>query len=197
MTEPAPARAARERIETERLALTAPSIDDAPESLDFYLRNIAHFARWDPPRPPGFHSLAWQRTMLVRASTDFRAQAALRYWVRDRASPTRIIGNVSFSQIARGPFQSAMLGYSVDVGSEGRGLMAEALRAALDEVFSERVALHRVQANARVENERSLRLLDRLGFEREGLARRYLFIDGDWRDHVMTALRSPLERAPE
>ena len=51
MTEPAPARAARERIETERLALTAPSLDDAPESLDFYLRNIAHFARCAMSRP--------------------------------------------------------------------------------------------------------------------------------------------------
>jgi len=56
-----------------------------------------------------------------------------------------------------------------------------------------------VQANARPENARSLRLLDRLGFEREGYARQYLFIDGAWRDHVLTALRAPdwpVDRAP-
>ena len=52
-------------------------------------------------------------------------------------------------------------------------------------------SLHRVQANVRPENARSLALLEGLGFEREGLARRYLFIDGAWRDHVTTALRHP------
>jgi len=55
------------------------------------------------------------------------------------------------------------------------------------EVFSPSVNLHRIQANVRPENARSLTLLDALGFVREGLAREYLFIDGAWRDHVMTA----------
>jgi ribosomal-protein-alanine N-acetyltransferase len=69
--------------------------------------------------------------------------------------------------------------------------MREALIAVLADAFGPRVNLHRVQANARPENLRSLGLLDRLGFEREGLAREYLFIDGAWRDHVMTAKRHP------
>jgi ribosomal-protein-alanine N-acetyltransferase len=80
-----------------------------------------------------------------------------------------------------------MLGYSIDAELEGRGLMREALAAAIAEVFSPTVNLHRIQANVRPENARSLTLLDALGFVREGLAREYLFIDGAWRDHVMTA----------
>jgi [ribosomal protein S5]-alanine N-acetyltransferase len=84
-----------------------------------------------------------------------------------------------------------MLGYSIDAAHEGRGLMREALDAVLTDAFGPRVGLHRVQANVRPENTRSLALLERLGFEREGLAREYLFIDGAWRDHVMTALRAP------
>ena len=51
--------------------------------------------------------------------------------------------------------------------------------------------LHRVQANVRPENARSLRLLEQAGFEREGFAREYLFIDGAWRDHIMLAIRNP------
>jgi ribosomal-protein-alanine N-acetyltransferase len=91
-----------------------------------------------------------------------------------------------------------MLGYSIDAAHEGRGLMREALEAVLADAFG-RLGLHRVQANVRPENARSLALLARLGFEREGLAREYLFIDGAWRDHVMTARRAPgwpAERAP-
>ncbi len=84
-----------------------------------------------------------------------------------------------------------MLGYSIDAAHEGRGLMHEALTAALADAFGPRVGLHRVQANVRPENTRSLHLLARLGFGIEGVAKEYLFIDGAWRDHVLTALRAP------
>jgi [ribosomal protein S5]-alanine N-acetyltransferase len=110
-----------------------------------------------------------------------------------------VIGHLRLSQIARGPFHSAMLGYTIDAACEGRGLMSEALRAVIAEAFGPRLALHRIQANARIENRRSLALLERLGFVREGLARNYLYIDGAWRDHVMTALLNPawpVDRAP-
>ena len=84
-----------------------------------------------------------------------------------------------------------MVGYQIDREFEGRGLMREALSTAIDELFSPHVNLHRVQANVRPENVRSLGLLERLGFVREGLARDYLYIDGAWRDHVTTARLNP------
>jgi ribosomal-protein-alanine N-acetyltransferase len=83
-----------------------------------------------------------------------------------------------------------MLGFAIDREFEGRGLMREALAASIDWLFGT-LNLHRVQASHRPENERSRRLLARLGFEREGLARQYLFIDGAWRDHVINAKLNP------
>jgi ribosomal-protein-alanine N-acetyltransferase len=68
--------------------------------------------------------------------------------------------------------------------------MREALHAVIEHAFSPAVHLHRIQANVRPENGRSVRLLQRLGFEDEGLAREYLFIDGAWQDHRMFALRN-------
>ena len=83
-----------------------------------------------------------------------------------------------------------MLGFAIDRDYEGRGLMHEALAASIDWLFGA-LNLHRVQASHRPENLRSERLLARLGFAREGLAREYLFIDGAWRDHVINARLNP------
>ena len=83
-----------------------------------------------------------------------------------------------------------MLGYAIDGQLQGQGLMREGLAAIIKFAFSSEMHLHRLQANVRPENVRSLRLLEQLGFEREGFARDYLFIDGAWRDHAMFALRN-------
>ena len=106
-----------------------------------------------------------------------------------------VVGECNFAQIFRGPFQSCYLGYALDAGRQGKGLMAEALRAALGHVFGA-MGLHRVQANYRPENLRSARLLARLGFQPEGIGKDYLVIDGAWRDHVLTALRNPAHPGP-
>jgi ribosomal-protein-alanine N-acetyltransferase len=79
------------------------------------------------------------------------------------------------------------LGFSICQDFQGQGLMHEALRCAIDFVLKE-LELHRVMANYRPENERSHRLLQRLGFEHEGRARAYLKIDGRWTDHILTSL---------
>jgi ribosomal-protein-alanine N-acetyltransferase len=69
--------------------------------------------------------------------------------------------------------------------------MHEALRAVIDEAFSPRLNLHRIQAAVRPENARSLAVVARLGFDAIGLSPRYLFIAGDWRDHQLFALTNP------
>ena len=107
-----------------------------------------------------------------------------------------MIGSLHFSHVARGAFQSAMLGYALDEAHVGQGLMNEAIVAGLEEMFSPRVNLHRVQAAYRPENVRSARVLERLGFRQEGLAPAYLYIDGAWRDHIITSLHNPAFIAP-
>ncbi len=141
-----------------------------------------------------------QRERLAASAAAVTAGSLIGWWLfLHDESPEQAVGQIHLSQIARAPFCNAMLGYSIDSAHEGRGLMHEALLAVLADAFGPRVGLHRVQANVRPENTRSLALLGRLGFEREGLAREYLFIDGAWRDHVLTARRAPrwpADRAP-
>jgi ribosomal-protein-alanine N-acetyltransferase len=177
-------------LSTERLRLVHMEVAHARLLADFFRRNERHLAPWDPPRPSGIVQTEYWASEGERAVDEYLAGAVVRWLLMPRDDPSRVIGRVNITQIVRGPFQSCMLGYAVDEAHEGLGLMSEALEAAIDHVFNV-LRLHRVQANYVPHNERSGRLLKRLGFEREGLARDYLFIDGAWRDHVLTARLNP------
>jgi len=175
---------------TERLLLRHAQPGSEERTQAFFERNREHFSRWDPPVPPDFYTVPFWHRGLARALEDFYADRSVRFdLVEAKAPDGPLIGRIAFSQIFRGPFQSCMLGYQIDCEHEGRGLMFEGLAAAIAYMFETR-GLHRVQANYLEENERSARLLARLGFVREGLAKEYLFIGGRWRDHVMTARRN-------
>jgi ribosomal-protein-alanine N-acetyltransferase len=175
---------------TARLRIELAAPEHATLHAAFFARNREHFARWDPPRgrveTPGY----WSRA-LAASLADFDAGrgVALAVLLREHAAGP-LVARINFTQIARGAFHSCMLGFAVDRELEGRGLMHESLAAAIDWLF-EALNLHRVQASHRPENLRSARLLARLGFVPEGLAREYLYIDGAWRDHVVNARLNP------
>ena len=98
-----------------------------------------------------------------------------------------LAGVVNFSEIVRGAFHSAYVGYYAFAPFAGDGYMSEGFGLALDFAFR-RMKLHRVEANVQPANRRSLALVERLGFEREGYSRRYVKIAGRWRDHVRYAM---------
>ena len=107
-----------------------------------------------------------------------------------------LVARINFTQIARAAFQSCVLGYSLDGGQQGRGLMSEALEAAIRHVFDAR-RLHRIQAAVRPENARSVAVMKRLGFQYIGMAPLYLFIDGAWRDHGLYQRLNPTVRVDQ
>ncbi|WP_437756622.1 GNAT family N-acetyltransferase [Sorangium sp. So ce1389] len=183
-------------IETPRLRLSIPPLELAGRYLDYFERNREHLARWDPPRPEGFYTEAFWRERLQRDRDDLDGDRALRLAIQWRDAPGgEVIGVCNFNQFVRGAFQAATLGYSLDQRAVGSGVMSEALEAAIAHMF-DTLGFHRVMANYLPYNERSGRLLRRLGFVVEGYARDYLFIDGAWRDHVLTALTNPRAAHP-
>ena len=174
-------------LSTGRLLVSLPRDDQAAAMLDFVARNREHLKPWNPPEPDGLYTLAHWHAVVAKCAAAFAANSAVRFWIADREQPGRIIGSVGYSQLARGPFCSCVLGYQIDRECEGRGLMSEALRATNRFMFDEQ-KLHRIAANYRPENIRSGRLLAKLGFRIEGYARDYLYIDGAWRDHILTSI---------
>lgn len=188
------------QITTARLLLRTPDVAWAGAVADFHRVNQAHFAPWDPPRDADFFQAATQARRLAHSAQAVADGTQVEWWLFARDDEHRVIGHLRLSQIVRGAFHNAMLGYAIGAAQQGHGLMYEALHAALDDAFGPRLRLHRVQANARPENRRSLALLERLGFRREGYAPAYLFIAGAWRDHVMTARLNPhwpVDAAPQ
>ncbi len=178
-------------VETPRLALVLPGPHRAAACAAHHHDNAAHLGPWAPPRAPGFHAPAAWAERLRAAHAAHAAGTALRSWIAWRDRPDGpLLGQASLEVIGRGTFLAANLGYGLAAGAEGQGIMTEALRALCAHAFGA-LGLHRIQANHMPENARSAAVLARLGFVVEGRARDYLYIDGAWRDHVLTSLTNP------
>jgi [ribosomal protein S5]-alanine N-acetyltransferase len=183
-------------LTTPRLCLLMLPPDQAARQCRYFLDNKQHLAPWEPIRPPGFYAEDFWQWRLEQNLDDFRGDRSLRLALVERDAPDgAVVGQVGFSNFVRGSMQGCTLGYSIAASHEGRGLMFEALEAGVAHVFGH-MGMHRVEANYLPDNERSARLLARLGFREEGFSRDYLFIAGAWRDHVRTALVNPTPMRP-
>jgi ribosomal-protein-alanine N-acetyltransferase len=97
------------------------------------------------------------------------------------------VGVINLNNIIRGAFQNAFLGYYAFVPFAGQGLMREGMELLLEYAFGG-LKLHRVEANIQPDNLASISLVKRCGFAKEGFSKRYLQVDGGWRDHERWAL---------
>ena len=160
---------------------------DAAEWSRLRLANEAWLSPWEPTAAVPWrdrHSPAAYRAMRRVVARRARLGTSLPFAVRVEG---RLAGQVTVDNIVRGALRSGYLGYWIDRSVAGRGMASLAVALVCDHAFTQ-VGLHRLQADIRPENVRSRRLVERLGFRQEGLLRRYLDIDGDWRDHLAYAL---------
>ena len=180
-------------LKTRRLSVRLAAGPDAPQIVDYFERNREFFRPTDPVRPAEFFTESFWRDQANRALQEFHRDLAVRFVLFGENG--RVVGTANFTQIYRGPFQACFLGYGLDEMEQGKGLMTEALEAAISYVFDE-LNLHRIMANYMPHNAKSAAVLKRLGFEIEGQARDYILINGQWRDHVLTSRINPRWRDP-
>lgn len=162
---------------TTRLA----TVDDGP-ALAAQIRADREFLRpWEPDRPAEYFTDDGQRAVLAGMLRDHAEGRSLPHLI---VVDGRVVGRIALTNIARGPFQSAQLGYWVAADVNGRGVATAAVARVVRIAFDE-LGLHRLEAGTLVHNVASQRVLERNGFLRYGLAPRYLRIAGDWQDHVL------------
>lgn len=197
--------------ETDRLTLRALRAEDEAAFVRLVSESVEAWRPWVPAGPPDTTAEDQFRRELDRSVRGARAGTHLRLAAFDRSggiqgsgayardadedpsetSGSELIGLFALNEIVRGVFQSAYASWQVGASQMGRGLGTEGVRGLLDVAFGadpEGIGLHRVQANIMPSNAASLRIAEKLGFRREGLAARYLKIAGQWEDHVMLAL---------
>lgn len=175
------------RLETQRLLLTVAERRDAPALRDYLLRNDAYHAPWSPPKPPDPFALEVIEARIDESRREYEAGRTVRFVIRLRADLVGIIGTATVSNIHLGALRAGVVGYDLDEGHVGHGYMNEALTAVIRHAF-DALKLHRLEANYLPTNDRSGRVLRRLGFVVEGYSRDYLFIGGGYKDHIRTAL---------
>jgi ribosomal-protein-alanine N-acetyltransferase len=179
------------RIVTERLVLQPPRTGDVTRMRLALRQNAAHLRPWSVAPAPGEDpaSLTSVSRAVLRHRREWKLGQTYVLLMFDRHNPNAIIGRVALGGVLRGAFQNAYLGYWVDESRQNQGLMTEAVRATTAFAF-ESAGLHRVQAAVMPRNGASQRVLEKVGYRREGVALRYLCIAGRWEDHILFAMTS-------
>lgn len=187
-------RSATPAIETDRLWLRLPEMTDHSEWTRIRREGAAFLSPWEP---------SWSEEHFSRRAFRNRVYWAWRSRDEGKALPLflvrrgdgRLLGAITLDNIRRGPAQSAQVGYWIGPDYVRQGYMTEALGALVRHAFGT-LDLGRIEAACLPENTPSRGLLERSGFQHEGEARRYLQIDGRWRDHILYAiLRADREAA--
>lgn len=169
------------QIETERLLLQSPHIGLLPMLLAYHQLNREHFSPWSPVVDDADMG-SYYTQQLTRYQKHSEEGTALALFLFEKNNREKIIGDVNLSNVVRGVFQSCNMGYRLDEHAQGRGYMRETLQRVVQYAFEE-MKLHRIEANIMPHNVRSIKLITAVGFEEEGLAKKYLKINGKWQDH--------------
>jgi ribosomal-protein-alanine N-acetyltransferase len=147
------------------------------------LENRTWLRKWEATNPVGPMSFD-VRASIRHLQSNARAGLGLPFIIEYRGE---LAGQLNVSSISYGSVSMATIGYWVSERFAGKGLTPTAVALASDHCFFS-VGLHRIEICIRPENEPSLRVVEKLGFRYEGLRRRYIHINGDWRDHFCFAL---------
>jgi [ribosomal protein S5]-alanine N-acetyltransferase len=172
--------------QTNEIYLRTLQEADAEELLQLRIRNRSFFQTFEPIRPELHFTYEQQKEEIIKGCEAAEQDQAyfLGIFLKENE---QLIGRVAITGIVRGPLQSGNLGYYLDYEQNGKGYTSEAVSQMLEFAFNI-IHLHRVQAGVMPKNNPSVRVLEKNGFRKEGLAFRYLNINGVWEDHFIFAI---------
>ena len=153
---------------------------NAEEILEYYKKNKNHLAPFEPTKDNNFYTLETQKKYLNKSYREFLGGTNIDLGI---FKEEKLIGKIKLSRILHGSFKNGILGYSIDEDEQGKGYMKESVKLLLKYAFHE-CELHRIEASALVNNEKSRRVLTKCGFKLIGINEKYLLINGKWEDHA-------------
>ena len=153
---------------------------NAEDILEYYKKNIKHLEPFEPTKDSNFYTLETQRKILNKSYREFLNGTTIELGI---FKDERLIGKIKLSRILYGSFKNGILGYSIDEDEQSKGYMKESVNLFLKYAFNE-CELHRIEASALVNNEKSRRVLTKCGFKLIGINEKYLLINGKWEDHA-------------
>lgn len=177
-------------IISERLILKTPEPSFAPMVLDYYKRNKDFLEPFESKKPDNFFTSEFIGKLLIIENIKVLNNESIRFYLFKKDEPHKIIGTISISNIIRGAFQSAFMGYKLDKKYINQGYITEGIIKVIDYAFNS-LLLHRIEVCIMPKNAPSLKIMEKLNFNFEGLAKNYLEINGSWQDHFRFSLINP------
>jgi [ribosomal protein S5]-alanine N-acetyltransferase len=177
------------KLSGDQIHLRLLSEYDAEDMLNLQIENRAFFEQYSMERSDSFYTLEEQQNR-IKSLVEGSETDQDYYFGVFKNEDNQLIGTINLFSVMRGSIQSAFLGYFLDEKHNGRGFTTEAVKLIVDFAFSE-LKLHRVEAGVMPHNLGSIRVLEKAGFEKEGLARKNVKINGKWEDHVLLGIINP------
>lgn len=166
-----------------------PVEKDTAELTAMYTRNKEFFQKFSPAITDEYYTLEYQLDSIIKSAADREADRKYAFVICLKESK-QLIGSVSLNFVNRGSLQSCMIGYSLDQAFNGKGYMTEAVKQVVKYAFEE-LHFHRITGEASPGNPGSIRVLEKAGFHKEGIARSNVKINGVWEDHQVLAIINP------
>ena len=176
----------KDEYETERLILHLSNPDMTSEITNYLIRNRKFLSNIEPKRPEEYYTEDYQRKILLDESLFVYGSNQFKFWITKKGE-SRVIGNINLNGVIKGSFSSCFISFRRDKDEVGKGFMLEAIIKGIDIAFND-IGLHRIEANIMPSNELDLDLCRQIGFYEEGLAKKYLKINGVWEDHIHMVL---------
>ncbi|WP_421385433.1 GNAT family N-acetyltransferase [Bacillus salacetis] len=185
-------------LENEKELLEGKSIylrdfheKDAVELLRLQLENRPFFEKYSMSRPADFYTEEAQEKRIWKFTLDKQNDEGYNFGIFHNETHD-LLGTINLFQVLRGSLQSAFIGYFLDRKFNGRGFTTEAVKLIVRYGFDE-LKLHRIEAGVMPHNSASIRVLEKSGFHKEGIARKNVNINGKWEDHQVLAIINPAD----
>ncbi|GLC90327.1 GNAT family N-acetyltransferase [Lysinibacillus piscis] len=172
-------------IQGEKCYIRTFQEHDAQRLADLVSRNKHFWSTYEPLQRPEYYTVTAQYKKIQESLYLMDSKREFTFGIFEKTT-NNLIGHIALYAIKRLPYSSGFVGYAMDEMYVGQGIVTEAVNMVARFAY-EQIGLHRVEAYVSTQNKASMRVLEKSGFQREGLLKELLYINGQWVDHYMYA----------